>query len=68
LQAATTDCAIFRADAPEGFSQIIFGAGSGADNVILQKQHLDNGDELMLSRNQTQALGIDVAGSPTQTL
>eukprot|EP00965_Chrysotila_dentata_P040583 1346190-Pleurochrysis_carterae.AAC.1 len=48
-----------------GFSQIIMGAQSAADNVILETQHLDDEGEFMLSRNQTQALGFDIDGGVT---
>eukprot|EP00965_Chrysotila_dentata_P255232 6212149-Pleurochrysis_carterae.AAC.2 len=65
LQDMTEDRAMIRVDAPEGFSQFIMGAESAADNVIMEKQHLDDGGEFVLSRNETQALGIDVDGGVT---
>ena len=66
LQAAENeDRAIIRVDAPDGRAQFVMGAKAAVDNVIMEKEHADDGGEFTLSRNLTRVLGIDVDGGMT---
>jgi len=66
LQAADNeDRAIIRVDAPDGRAQFVMGAKAAVDNVIMEKEHADDGGEFTLSRNLTRVLGIDVDGGVT---
>ena len=66
LQAAQNDDrAIIRVDAPDGRAQFVMGAKAAADNVIMEKEHADEGGDFTLSRNLTRVLGIGVDGGVT---
>jgi len=67
LQAAESEqpTALIRVDAPEGVAQFVMGARAAVDNVIMEKEHADDGGEFTLSRNHTRVLGIDVDGGLT---
>ena len=66
LQAAPDDDrAIIRVDAPDGRAQFVMGARAAADNVIMEKEHADEGGDFTLSRNLTRVLGIGVGGAVT---
>jgi len=43
----------------------VMGAKAAADNVIMEKEHADDGGEFTLSRNLTRVLGIGVDGDLT---
>ena len=59
------DRATIRVDAPDGRAQFVMGARTAADNVIMEKEHADEGGEFTLSRNLTRVLGIGVDGGVT---
>ena len=67
LQAAESEqpTALIRVDAPDGVAQFVMGARAAVDNVIMEKEHADDGGEFTLSRNHTRVLGIDVDGGLT---
>ena len=66
LQAAENeDRAIIRVDAPDGRAQFVMGARAAVDNVIMEKEHADEGGDFTLSRNLTRVLGIGVDGGVT---
>ena len=59
------DRATIRVDAPDGVAQFVMGAHGAADNVVMQKEHADNGGEFTLSRNDTRVLSVQVDGALT---
>ena len=64
LQAAENeDRAIIRVDAPDGRAQFVMGARAAVDNVIMEKEHADEGGEFTLSRNETRVLSVHVDGT-----
>ena len=66
LQAAENeDRATIRVDAPDGVAQFVMGARAAVDNVIMEKEHADDGGEFTLSRNLTRVLGVGVDGGVT---
>mmetsp|Transcript_3046 Transcript_3046/g.6499 ORF Transcript_3046/g.6499 Transcript_3046/m.6499 type:complete len:493 (-) Transcript_3046:87-1565(-) len=66
LQAAENeDRAVIRVDAPDGRAQFVMGARAAVDNVIMEKEHADEGGDFTLSRNLTRVLGIGVDGGVT---